>query len=349
MPGVLDLSTTIDPHDAVAAPGYTLRVLTPRDAAGVVACVQSIYGDTYVHPELYDAAEIERLNQSGQLVSVVALTDSGNVVGHYGLERPDLSAVAETGEALVLPEHRHKHLMEAMRALVEDAAQRLRLAGIFGHAVTNHVFSQRAEERFGDTPCAISLGWSPLSFRNLNEPLRQRMSDVLYFKYLRSPEPAVVHLPPRHKDWCGRIYERLGTQVSTAENRDIPADGKLTVEVKPKLQRARVQVRQAGANSRAQLATLASQLPTQGIEAIFLELPLSQPGTPELCAAAEELGFFFSGLGPDFAADGDALRMQWLGTPIDPSLIQVQCEFSRALLDYVTSERTRTHRAAAAN
>ena len=341
---MLDLTIDIDPRVAVAAPGYTLRVLTPADAAGVVACVQSIYGDTYVHPELYDAAEIVRLNESLQLVSVVALDAGGAVIGHYGLERPDLGAVAETGEALVLSEHRHKHLMEAMRALVEAAARHLKLQGIFGHAVTNYVFSQRAEERFGDTPCAISLGWSPQSFRNLDEPLQQRMSDVLYFKYLTSPGPSAVYLPPRHRDWCVRIYQRLGTQVSIAAPSAPQIEGELSVEVKPRLQRAKIQVRNVGADSHCQLARLASELPAQGIEAIFLELPLNQAGTPDLCQSAEQAGFFFSGLGPCFAADGDALRMQWLGTPLDSSLVQIQCDFSRDLLEYVTTERMRTSR-----
>ena len=68
------------------------------------------------------------------------------------LDRRDRTTVAECTDAIVLPEHRHHHLMEQLRALLEEEAQRLELAGTYGQAVTNHVFSQRAEEHFGSHP-----------------------------------------------------------------------------------------------------------------------------------------------------------------------------------------------------
>ena len=34
------------------------------DAAGVVDCLRQIYGSSYVHPELYDPAEIIRRNET---------------------------------------------------------------------------------------------------------------------------------------------------------------------------------------------------------------------------------------------------------------------------------------------
>src|SRR5579872_5481486 len=121
---------------------YTVRRIRPEDAPGVVDCVRRVYGETYtVHPELYDAQKITALNEDGRLVSVVALNNN-EIVGHYALERPDLrSRIAESGEAMVLPEHQHHHLLEKMRVLLEEEAARLGLIGIFGRTVTNHVFS----------------------------------------------------------------------------------------------------------------------------------------------------------------------------------------------------------------
>jgi hypothetical protein len=60
-----------------------------------------------------------------------------------------------------------------------------------------------------------------------------------------------------------------------------------------------------------------------------------------VCRAAEEEGFFFSGLGPAFAGDGDALLLQFLVEDIDPSLLQVASPFAKDLLGYVGSERER--------
>src|SRR5262245_34460532 len=126
---------------------YLIRRLTPEDAAGVAELVRCIYGDSYqmVHPEIYHPTQILRLNSTDELVSVVALDATGNVVGHYALERPEPSSIAEAGEAMVLPEHRHHQLMERMRAQLEEEAHRLSLAGIFGQAVTNHLFTQKSQ------------------------------------------------------------------------------------------------------------------------------------------------------------------------------------------------------------
>jgi len=78
-------------------------------------------------------------------------------------------------------------------------------------------------------------------------------------------------------------------------------------------------------------------------EVVYLYLPLAQAGTPEVCARAESEGFFFSGIGPRFAHDGDALCLQYVGEELDPRLLQIASPFAQQLLDYVTAERTRVH------
>src|SRR5262249_2214499 len=88
---------------------YTLRRLQPADAPGVARLVEAVYGDSYYPRDLYDPEQIVHLNEAGKLVSVVALDGAGRVVGHYALERPRLTKVAEASDAIVLPEHRHHH------------------------------------------------------------------------------------------------------------------------------------------------------------------------------------------------------------------------------------------------
>jgi hypothetical protein len=58
----------------------------------------------------------------------------------------------------------------------------------------------------------------------------------------------------------------------------------------------------------------------------------------------EDDGFFFSGLGPYFAGDGDTLRLQRLDTVLDISLLQIADPFARELVDYVARERNRIKR-----
>ena len=80
---------------------------------------------------------------------------------------------------------------------------------------------------------------------------------------------------------------------------------------------------------------------TDSVEVIYLFLPLAQSDTPALCAAAEAEGFFWSGVIPRSASDGDILCLQYLQTTPDLGLIQIAGPAGRALLDYVAAERTR--------
>jgi N-acetylglutamate synthase-like GNAT family acetyltransferase len=322
---------------------FVIRRLRPEDAEGVVACLRRIYGDTYVHPELYDADEIRRQNESLELVSAVAVNRQGQVIGHYALERRGLSPIAETGVAVVLPEYRHHALMERMRTLLEREAVALSLVGLYGHAVTNHTFSQKVDERFHEEPCAISLGWSPQSFHNLSDPAPQRMTELLYFKYLQRPEKTIVYLPAHHAEFLEQIYSVLQLATITERSAPPPGSGAIKVVARRDLGRALIQVEQVGGHSDETIASISQQMLVRGAEAIFLELPLAQPGTPALCEAAEAMGFSFSGIGPAFASDGDVLRLQYVNVPLDLDLILVESEHAKKLLAYVKSERQRVN------
>ena len=71
------------------------------------------------------------------------------------------------------------------------------------------------------------------------------------------------------------------------------------------------------------------------LETIYLYLPLLQPSTAGLCAAFEEMGFFFSGLRPGRRGE-DWLVLQYLNNQrYDYSLLKAGTSFGRELIDYV--------------
>ncbi len=329
------------------APAYTIRPYQPGDEEAICACVCSCYGDTYViHKELYHPQLIARLNASGRLVSVVAVASGGEIVGHYAIERPDLRPIGETGEAMVHPDHRHHGLLEQMRPVLTERARQLDMVGLFGLPVTNHVFSQRIYEHFDGFPCGINLGISPRVFHNTSEALTQRLSTLLYFQFLQRPERTIAHLPPRHRDVAERIYRQFGIAV---EFPDVPTEPEGTEELDidyfPELGYGIIRVREGGPEAAAAVRRGRHNLcATQGAEVVYVELPLAQPATAALCEEMEADGFFFSGIGPCFAADGDVLRLQYLGVPLDTSQLQMENPFARALLAYIEGERQRVRR-----
>lgn len=333
-----------DPHESTVS-GFVVRRFRPEDAAGVTRLVESVYSDTYYPRDLYSSDEIVQLNATEKLVSVVAQDTAGQVIGHYALERPDLDAVAEASDAIVALGYRHHHVFEEMRPLLRAEAKRLGLTGLVGYPVTNHLFSQKAEDHFGSHPCGVALGLWPRSFHNMPEPLPQRMSFVIYFDYV-SPASHVVHVAAPHREMISRIYQQYGIRHELCEVGPGVETGDIVLEHEPEVQTGTIRVRRAGADTAAAVRQAHEKLcDGYGAKAITLELPLIQPETAEVCRAVEEDGFFFSGLGPAFAADGDALLMQFLAEDLDPSLIEIENPFAKELLDYVVRERERVGRA----
>jgi hypothetical protein len=329
---------------------YTIRRLKPDDAVQVSRCVYRVYGYTYPNEDIYYPERISGLNESGELISAVALDAEGTVVGHYALERPRQGLVAESGQAVVAPAHRGRRLMERMRTLLEEEAVRLGLVGVFGQPVTSHTFSQHVNEGFGSRVCGVTLGLVPRSFtckKTDFEVLQQRESTMLYFKYLRSPGKALVAAPARHSQILGRIYAHLGVEIEPVGPGPLEGHGEVAVTYDRSWGFGVIRALRLGADTPA-VVDLArrSLLSIAGAEAVYLELPLAQPGAPEACEKAESSGFFFSGVGPSLAADGDALRLQTLGAPLDMARLKVLDPFGQDLLAYITAERERVGRAA---
>lgn len=322
---------------------YDVRGFRPSDAAGISELVREVYGDGYgVHEELYHPDRITALNDGGELVSFVAIDPASRVVGHYALEC-SLLRVAETGEAMVSPDHRHHGLMERMRELVEAAAYRLRLAAIYGRCVTSHTFSQQSEERAGCRPCNLTLGLAPRTFHTVGQAPNQRMSTVTFAKLLTDHSAHALHAPQRHRAIVGKAYQQLGLSATFTEGRaNDAAPTQIEVDARPDLGEASYRAPRIGADFADRLRRAVAEQTAGGkMEALFLDLPLSDPGAPDAAEAAESQGFFLAGVAPGGFADCDALCYQRLLVDLDVNLLQLAHPFALELRDYVAAERRR--------
>jgi serine/threonine-protein kinase RsbW len=189
------------------------------------------------------------------------------------------------------------------------------------------------------------LGEAPRNFIARHMQLTtttQRQSCMLYFKRLKRRERRTIYAPPRHRAMIAAIYEELGLPVVMSYGTPPKGRGSFhegitrsdaigTIEIEAVGEETSVLVRQAADDLRA----------TSHIGALYALLPLEDPGTPALCDAMEDYGFFFSGVGPWMLGGKDALRLQMPLTPIDLSALVVIGDFGKRLLDYIASERDR--------
>ncbi len=338
---------TAFPHEEpqARAQSYSIRRFRPADAIGVAQCVYRSFGYTYGDADLYYPDRLVHLNETGQLVSLVALDEAGAIVGHLGLERPDLGPIAESSDAAVAPAHRHRHLLERLRALAEEEARGIGLQGLVGYPVTTHCFSQRMDEAVGARLCGVVLGQLPRSttFKGIaTAPAAQRVSTLLYFKHLHTPTSMIVHAPAHHRTMIERLYANLGVAPEFGAPAPATGAGRLVVGLDRSWGFGEIDVETVGADTEVEIRRARADLcAVAEVEVVYLYLPLAQAGTPDLCERAEGDGFFFSGIGPRFAKDGDALCLQYVDGELDPRLLEIETPLGRELLDYVTAERAR--------
>jgi anti-sigma regulatory factor (Ser/Thr protein kinase) len=324
---------------------YTIQRLLPAHAVGVAQCIYRAYGYSYPNADLYSPERIAQLNAAGQLISAVALDEAGAVVGHAALERPEPTPIAEVGQGVVAPAHRGRKLLERMLEVLDQEGRTLGLLSLYGQPVTSHTRSQQVEEARGSTVCAVSLAHSPGSytFRGITTAtVAQRESLLLWCRHLTPPGTVIVHAPPHHQPILERIYGELGVSIDGRSPGRAGGAGHTRVSFRRAWGYGLIRVDRVGSASAAEVRRALRDLcDAAGAAVVYLELPLDDPGTPALCEAAERLGFFFSGVGVNFAVRGDALRLQYLNCSLDFGLVQVASDISHELLAYVAAERER--------
>lgn len=344
------------PHQAAAPTAgqdCTIRLLRPEDAVRVAQLMYRVYGYSYSNEDFYYPERLEHDLATGRHVGVVAVAASGEIAGHVGVERPGLGPLAELGQLAVAPAYRGLGLKRRMGDRLQEEIRGLGLSGLFGEAVTLHPISQEGSESRGLHVSAIKLLDWQARFKKMESlhpglpqagetagPQRETM--VFYFKYLAPPGQAAICAPSRHREMLAKIYGNLGAPRQFLEPSGPPGLGKLAVHYDQALRVGTIQVDLIGIDTLPEIYQARRDLcDLAGAAVVGLDLPLAQGATPFLCEAAEAAGFFFSGVRPLFAADGDFLRLQYLNAPLDLERISLYSPFARELLDYILRERER--------
>ena len=328
---------------------YTIRWMRPDETIWVSQCIYRAYGRTHPNDFLYYPDRMARMLEAREIIATAAVGAAGDLAG-FAISRPGAGRVGELHEVVVAPAHRGRGLLKRMTGPLDEEMRRVGARGVFVEPVTNHLFTQRVVSGIGFKDCAITLGSAPVSqyFKGIQSgPVAQRGSWTLAFKYLMPPAPAPTHAPVHHRAMLQRIYEHLGAPVEwepavAHDGGSATGPGEVQVSYFPSWGFGSITVEVPGSESAAEIRRARRDLcDLAGAEAVYLELPLALPETPALCEAAESAGFFFGGLGPQFATNGDVLRLQYLNTAVDTGQIQLLDPFAKELMAYVEAERAR--------
>lgn len=341
-----------------AAPGaYTIRRLRPGDGIQVARLIYRVYGYHYFE-DYYYPDRLDHEVAAGRQVGVVAVAEGGEFAGLEIVARSEPGPLGRWCALAVAPAHRGRGLSQRISDRLQVEVKPLGLIGTFNDSLTIHTISQQISESLGHHPTGIHLLEVLTHLQTLRgrngpgrpwerevEPGLQRVTTVFYYQYLAPPGPKAVGASPRHRELLAKIYDNLGVKVQFLEPSHLKGSGELEIHYDQTLEAGTIQVNRVGSDTPPEISQARRDLcDLAGAKVVGLLLPLAQGGTPYLCEAAEADGFFFSGLLPHFAPDGDFLRLQYLNTEMDPASIHLYSPFAKELLTYILKERERVGR-----
>ncbi|MEE8574518.1 MAG: GNAT family N-acetyltransferase [Thermodesulfobacteriota bacterium] len=326
---------------------YTLRLMKPEEAIDVSRCIYMAYKYTYLNEDLYFPERIEAMNEDGQMISAVAVTGAGTkdgdeeVIAHFALKpRPDAKA-AEIGVAVVVPKYRKRGIMKALLRFLIKIARRRGFSALYGNAFTMHILSQKTNLDFDFTETAIQLGRVPAgALQGMKEKGITGVGHIItYFKYLAEPEKYNVFLPGEHSEILKEIYSNLGIErifkeSNIEEGAVLPAESVMLLSLQQYHKVAILEIKRLGMDLEKRVKGKLMELQNQGYNVLFVDLGLKDPYVTLAVKKLAAMGFFFSGLFPDYS-EGDVLRLQYYSTEVDYSEIETVSPFAGKLVDYV--------------
>jgi len=312
-------------------PGQEVEIdlMRPEDAPGVAALFKAIYGEGYPVKTYYHPDQLMEANRTGHIISSVARTPKGDIVGHNALfHHVPHPKVYESGAGLVLPAYRRGDIFDRMVTHgVKEGAPIFGVEVIFGEPVCNHIFSQLLTNHQGWTTMALEVELMPAAAYDKEKSAQGRVSTILDFVTLVS-RPHQVFLPPRYRRQLEFLYAALDDERELAQaDQPLPnAPTRLNSEVFASAQVARMALHEAGEDLESVLESAEQEAAGQGVVVFQVWLPLEP-----WCGRAVELlrrrGYFLGGLLPRWF-DHDGILMQKLAA--SPSWEKINLHFERA-------------------
>jgi serine/threonine-protein kinase RsbW len=332
-----------DHHRHQDEPGIEVRFLDPDGARGFTELVRRCYGDSYDAAWVYDPDAVAQRLRAGTLWSTVGVADDGEVVAHVGLgrQRPD-DDVAESGQAVVAPEYRGRHLFTLLKRRAAEQAAERGLFGLYSEATAAHPYSQRANVALGAVETGLLLGYIPATVEyEAIDAHHHRQSVVLYYLKTNDGHDRPVYAPPRDRQMVELILDRAGLRGRVHDaGGDAPSPARSEVHVDDRADHNDrvVTVRTVGADLLDAVLVARDDGLARAADCVYVDLPLADPGTERHGDGLRELGFGFGGIFPNRLHDCDVLRYQHLDrVTLDTSDIELASDHGRELLDYVTA------------
>lgn len=341
--------SNIDPADYHVEPGQEVEIdlLRPEDAEGAAACFLAVYGKRYPMRDYIEPDLLLKANQEKRIISSVARTASGQVVGHNAIfSSAPCAKIKESGAGVVLPTYRAQGLFEKMASHgIEVAAPQFGIELVFGEPVCNHPFSQKMCHSLSWVSMCLEVDLMPAAAYSKEKSAEGRVSTLLDFIPVKS-RPHTVYLPEVYEDELRFLYDGYLEERTLELSRQAPPAGsrsEIKTDVFDFAQVARMTVHEAGRDLEDVIAKEEATAASQGCIVCQAWLNLASPHVGASVETLRRSGWFLGGVLPRWFDDDGILMQKALHDPHWDNMVIV---FGRAkeIAAFVRKDWERTQR-----
>ena len=326
-------------------PPYIIRPAKADETLEISRCAFLTYGYTY-EDYIYYPERITEMNLSGELVSLVAVSHGGKIMGHCGLKFPQKRRdSAELGVLFVNPEFRKNRLGATLWKAVVAFAQKNGLDSIFSRSVTGHAASQRMAQQNGFSDCALFLGLFPeaVELKQMGGMQKGKMSGMFQWRGFKHPRKRFIELPKPYITIARKLYERAGLDLDCHSPLGQPhASPLLRIKRVPVLNVGILEIESIGPDAQMTANWALDncrRLCRERLDVIYLYISIEETGGAFIAEKAVENQFIFSGIIPDAFARGDAIVLQHLNLAENPfENMTVWTDTAALLRDFIHRE-----------
>jgi len=321
---------------------FEIGIFRPSDAEGIVSLFQAVYGEGYPIKIFYDPSALTAANEKGEYYSIVARTDSGEVIGVIHLYRSaPCQALYESGVGLVLKEYRNSGANKRLLGFLYEKfiPRNPHIEELFGEAVCNHPYMQKAIESSRFVETAIEVALMPDSAYKKEKSAPGRVATLNAFRCYK-PKPHRIFLPADYEKELLWIYGRLDDSRDFAASEEKPPAGLISraeMTIFDFARVARFAVHENGADFPDRLSFLEAEARGKNCIVFQVWLNLTQPWVGDAVDSLRKMGYFFGGVLPRWF-DGDGLLMQKLLCPPDFDSIVLVSDRAKRLLEIIRQD-----------
>jgi hypothetical protein len=331
-------------RDIAIGPGQTFVIdrFRPEDANGIAHLFFAEYGPSYPFDTYYYPERIIAENENGNILSVVARTPKGDIIGHGALYRssPEFRYLYEIGQYIILPDYRTTFAaFKINRYIAEVLAKVSHPEGIFGEAVTHITATQKSSALIAMSDVAMEMDLMPSQAYEKSHSASGRVSCLMMFRSFRD-RPHELFIPAMYRE----IVEYILHDMEIARTLT-PAAGKPPGGSKSRYSGrffthagvGRFNFMSAGAD----FGGVVDELEKKGRESetvVFqFFLNMGEPWVSEAVDILRADGYFFGGCAPRWF-DSDGLLMQKIMVKPDFKAPQLHSKKAEKILRFVRSD-----------